>query len=481
MHLTLLHTNDLHGHVEELAHLATMARRLRAEVEAAGGHCLLVDLGDAEERTVLEMAVTQGAAAMAYLRVAGYDLGTIGNGAPLSFGPQVIPGMAAAAGFPFMAANLLDQDGRLVPGCTPSLVREVGGVRVGFIGMAPRWEFWTWFGLQNPEPAPIVRAEMERLQAAGATVIVLLSHLGLAEDLRLLTSVRDIDLILGGHSHTTIYGGVLQGETLIAQAGDYGRFLGRVDLEIDDETGRVSGKRATLVPLDPSTEPNPAVLAEVEHQRQMVAARLQEPVGQLTADLPFDAIAESPASNLLADALRLRTGADVALVQPTHLLGGLEAGTVTLGQLYQACRSPGNPAWRTLSGAQLLALVEAGLDPQRAERATPWGRSRPNGTVAVSGFSARYDRAAPAGQRLSQAMVAGQPLQPECSYLVAGSDAEMTGLAWRDERQQSQLGFELADDDVTYEVPATLREVLEEHIRTHSPLAPPPVGRIRPA
>ena len=54
MNLTILHTNDLHGHVDELTVLAAMARRIRSEVEAAGGYCLLVDCGDAEERSVLE-------------------------------------------------------------------------------------------------------------------------------------------------------------------------------------------------------------------------------------------------------------------------------------------------------------------------------------------------------------------------------------------------------------------------------------------
>ena len=166
MNLTILHTNDLHGHVDELTRLATTARRIRREVEAAGGHCLLVDCGDAEERSVLEMAVTQGQAAMVCLRAAGYDLAVVGNGAPLSFGPQVVADMAEAFGQPLLAGNLLDQDGALIAGCTPWVVRTVGGVTIGFIGMAPRWEYWTWFGLQNPESAPIVRAGIEQVHQA---------------------------------------------------------------------------------------------------------------------------------------------------------------------------------------------------------------------------------------------------------------------------------------------------------------------------
>lgn len=478
MQLTFLHTNDLHGHLEELTRLVTAARRLRAEVEAAGGHCLQVDCGDSEDRTVLEMAVTKGLAAAIYLAAASYDLAAVGNGAALSFGPQVIAPMAEAAGFPLLCANLLEADGNLVAGCTPSVLRVLGGVRVGLIGLAPHWHYWTLFGLQNPDPVPIVEQEMQRLREQGATVLVLLSHLGLAEDLQLLGRVRGIDLILGGHSHTTIFAGLIQGQTLVAQAGDYGRFLGRVDLEIDDASGQVVERRATLIPVSMEEEPDPALVAAIQKQRTVVEGLLAEPLGRLTGELAFDPIDESPAGNLLADCVRARTGADVVLCQPTHLLAGLPAGIVTLADLYQACKSPGNPAWRWLTGAQLLEMLEAGLDSARAEVTAPWGRGRPNGRMAVSAMTATYDPAAARGERLRDVQVAGQPLDPQQTYQVAGSDAEMTDLAWRDSSGHSLLSFALAEEDACFEVPIVLREVLEAYLRDHSPVVPPATGRI---
>lgn len=480
MRLTLLHTNDLHGHVDELACLTAQARRLRADIEAEGGHCLLVDSGDAEERTVLEMAVTKGRAAMAYMRAAGYDLAAIGNGAALSFGPQVIAPMAEEAGFPLLAANLVWADtGQLVAGCTPSLIMEIGRIRLGFIGLAPRWHFWTLFGLQNPDPVPIVRAELRKLRQDGATVVVLLSHLGLAEDLQLLTQIHDIDLVLGAHSHTTIYRGLMQGETLVAQAGDYGRYLGRVDLEIDEDSGQVTNKRAMLIPVDMMEEPDAALLDTVDQQQVLVTNLLAQPIGELSAVLSYDPLEESPAANLLADAVRLRTRADAALCQPTHLLAGMPAGTVTLKRIYRACKSPGNPAWRQMTGAQLLEMLDLGLATERARRIAPWGRGRPNGRIAVSGVTATYDEHAPTGQRLTDVLISGEPLDPQRRYTVAGSDAEMTSLAWEDSDHSSLLSFELSEDDVTYEVPTVLREVLEDYVREHSPVKPPAVGRIR--
>ena len=71
--LTILHTNDVHGRVGQLSRVAALARHIRREVEAEGGHCLLLDGGDAEDTILLESSVTKGSAVMALLRAAGYD------------------------------------------------------------------------------------------------------------------------------------------------------------------------------------------------------------------------------------------------------------------------------------------------------------------------------------------------------------------------------------------------------------------------
>lgn len=77
--LTILHTNDMHGRVEQLARIATLAREMRAEVTAGGGYCLLLDVGDAEDTILLESSVTKGSAVMSLLRAAGYDQSALGN------------------------------------------------------------------------------------------------------------------------------------------------------------------------------------------------------------------------------------------------------------------------------------------------------------------------------------------------------------------------------------------------------------------
>jgi 2',3'-cyclic-nucleotide 2'-phosphodiesterase (5'-nucleotidase family) len=106
--LTILHTNDLHGRLQQLERIATLAKRIRSEVQARGGFCVLWDAGDAEDTTLLESSMTKGSAVSALMRAAGYELATLGNTTPMRYGPQVIPGLARRFGQSLLAANLFN-------------------------------------------------------------------------------------------------------------------------------------------------------------------------------------------------------------------------------------------------------------------------------------------------------------------------------------------------------------------------------------
>ena len=92
--LTILHTNDVHGRVTQLSRIATLARRIRREVTASGGYCVLWDAGDIEDPTLFESCMTKGSAALAILRGASYDLAALGNASIIRYGPQCVPQLA---------------------------------------------------------------------------------------------------------------------------------------------------------------------------------------------------------------------------------------------------------------------------------------------------------------------------------------------------------------------------------------------------
>jgi 2',3'-cyclic-nucleotide 2'-phosphodiesterase (5'-nucleotidase family) len=480
MQLTILHTNDLHGHVERLAYLSSMARRIRAEAEAAGGAVLLLDVGDAEEKSLLESDVTKGAAVMALLSAAGYHAMAVGNGAPLSYGPQCLPDMAAAASFPLLAANFTwAESGKIVEGVTPAVLLVAGGVNVGLIGLAPLFDFWSLFGVDVPQGIEAVRHWRDELRAQGATIIVVLSHQGSRSDRKLAQAVDGLDVIIGGHLHEELPEGLWEGETLICQAGDYGRFLGRVDLTVDDVTGRVTEKQALLLPLDESLGPDPAAALEWQRQQMLVAEMLDQPIGETIAPLPHDPLRESPMGNFLADVLRERMDSQVALCISGSLHEGLPGGTVTLGDMCNACSSPGNPGRTILTGAQLREMLSLGLDPERSSQRPHFLRGRPLGILAVSGMRVEVDHAAPDGQRIRRVWVGKELLRDDECYTIAATDFEMDGMTYRGlEDRIPGVSFTIPPEAVEYELPTVLREAMEDYLRRHSPAPVPDLGRL---
>ncbi len=255
--LTILHTNDLHGHTLPFAY--TEPERSKDEQQSVGGAArratlirelkkkaknpvMVIDLGDVATRGPLTNAY-EGIADIEALNATGYDIGTIGNN---EFKLKDAAERFDAAGaqnallqvlrrshFPWVCANAGVGEaakGELIPGVHPYLVREINGVRVGFLGLTaprsngyPQVKGW-WVG--DPVEAakkwvPIVRKNCD--------VLVALTHIGVDDDKK-IAEVPGIDAIVGGDSHTFLYKPLVINGVPIVQTGEFGVNLGKFDL-----------------------------------------------------------------------------------------------------------------------------------------------------------------------------------------------------------------------------------------------------------
>jgi 2',3'-cyclic-nucleotide 2'-phosphodiesterase (5'-nucleotidase family) len=203
IHLSIFHTNDMHGRLEAMARLSAFVRRLRAEAEAQGRLAFFWDAGDAEDRRVRLCSISKGAAFAPILNAMGYTLATMGNSISLPYGPQAMAAVAARSDFPILAANCRDGDGPLPEGLQEQvLIPLPGGLRMGVFGLTAPWgNAYEIFGLHFPDFCDVARGLVGRLREQGAAPIVLLSHLGLEDDRRLAEAVPGVDLIIGAHSH----------------------------------------------------------------------------------------------------------------------------------------------------------------------------------------------------------------------------------------------------------------------------------------
>lgn len=466
--LTILHTNDIHGRVEQLTRIAGFVRRIRREVEAAGGHCIYVDAGDSEDTTLLESSLTKGSSMNAMLRGAGCDYVALGNAIPLRYGPQAIANMAHHLGQPLLCANFCDEHGNLVAGLKPFTVHEFNPLKLGIIGLtAPISAYASFFKIRSEPFETILPGLIEKVKAQGATTVLLISHLASDVDQKLAEKIPGVDIVVGAHDHKQISPPLKINDTLIVQAGEYGQFLGRLDLDIDPASGRITHYEGTLLPINQSLPPDPEAIAAVDAERVRVQSLMSRVVGKLSA--PFDLAddRECAAGNLLADALLDRMqGAELAFVLAGQWQTGLESGPLTQGALFAANRSTANPGKVELTGAQIEGFLKNALKPENASQAPHFLRGRKMGLAHVAGMTVRYD---PADMETLEVQVGNQPLDKERKYIVATTDMEVSDV---------HKYLVVPDELMEYEVPTIMPEVLEEYISKNSPISLPKSGRL---
>lgn len=292
MRLTVLHFNDLHGRLDQLPRLFTLIQRERAQARAAGRQVLLLDAGDSSDSAQWESGITSGRANFALLEAMGVQATVIGDAEALQWGSAALTRLVAAVAFPVLSANLVNcaaPDRLAVPKQQASTLIDCGGFLVGVIGVTQdQGGIDARHGFCCASPRLALRREIDALRAQDVRFLLLLSHLGLAldpadrqawddpaayGDEQVAADFPEIGAIVGGHTHLALQPPLVVGQTVIVQAGDYGRYLGRLDLELDDATGAITAHAGHLIPVDASVPSDPTISGTLELVREE-AARL---------------------------------------------------------------------------------------------------------------------------------------------------------------------------------------------------------------
>ena len=265
-------------------------------------------------------------------------------------------------------------------------------------------------GISVEEPVAVARRLVPRLRE-DADLVVVLSHMGIADDRRLAESVPGIDLIVGGHNHNLYARPVLVQNVPIVQAGERGGWLGRMDFRCND--GHLAPTDYAMIPIDAASPEDPEIAEEVRRITLEAEREMGKEVGfnaqELSAWRELIRREEAPFGNFVADLAREITLADVALFNAGGFRSSIPAGPVTLKSIYQAFPFRNELVLGELTGARLLAALErsAALDPS----------DNPGGFLQVSGV--RYGIA---DGRLANASIGDAPIDPARRYRIVTSD-----------------------------------------------------------
>ena len=250
--LTILYTNDIH---DRLAPLASLGELIEEE-RASGAPVLLFDSGDTWQDFRVPLYAVWGADEMvAWMNRVGYDAMAIGNH-ELYYGAQRLAKLSSQTNFPLLCANMIPLAGNPVP-FVPYTMISTGEMRVLVIGVitAEYLSYPDYPWLKYIDAAQAIQKALKEMEGK-ADFVVVLGHLSVARAVQIARVVPDIDVFLTGHSHETTPDPVREGKTLILQAGAFGRYLGRLKLEIDLQSGEIVSARNLLL----ETKKTPVVL-----------------------------------------------------------------------------------------------------------------------------------------------------------------------------------------------------------------------------
>ncbi len=234
-----------YGKIGGLDRLAAVVKKVRAE---RGDKVLLLDGGDTWQGS-LGANASKGQDMVDCMALLKPDAMT--GHWEFTYGETRVKQLIESLGFPFLALNIRDTEWN-EPAFEPMKMFTRGGVKVAVLGQAfpytpvanPRWLMPKWsFGIREED----VRTQADKARKAGAQLVVLLSHNGFDVDRKLASRVAGIDVILTSHTHDALPEAVTVGKTLLIASGSHGKFVSRLDLDV--QNGAVRGFHYKLIPL----------------------------------------------------------------------------------------------------------------------------------------------------------------------------------------------------------------------------------------
>jgi len=370
-----------------LARVATVHTRLVDQ-----GPILFVLAGDVLSPSLLSKYYG-GRQMVEALNAAKLDYATFGNH-EFELEHDTLVARIAASNFKWISSNCTETNGTPFPKVLPWDTLRVSGHKVGLFGLTLIGNYRRYVRCVNPDSAAHVA--IDTLSALGADLIVAITHQTVTADRDLLSREPKLDLVLGGHEHEA-HDSVVSGRHVLkadanARTAQFVTLCG----------GKGQWRQAVgLVPIDSRLPSDTAVSRVVEAWDDSLRQRLGPERAVATTTAPIDARdevsrkRESALGDLVADAIRAETGADVALINAgsMRLDDVIRAGSLTNYQLESIFLFPDETRIVSfpVAGERLRELLEYGVSDSALGK---------GGFLQVSGVTFTYDPARPSGKRL---------------------------------------------------------------------------------
>lgn len=428
--LTIMQINDTHSYIEPHQELFWSGNK--AYYKKAGGfsristilknerknkgNVLTFDGGDTIHGTY-QAVHTKGEDMIPILNEMGLDAMT--THWEFAYGPDHFIKFKENLDYPVLAINCYYEDNdELV--FNPYIIKEFDNIRVGVIGIAATivdkvmpdsFSEGVYFTFGNKElPKYINKLKKEE----EVDLIVVLSHLGFPQEAKLAREVNGIDVLLSGHTHNRIHEPAVINDTIIIQSGCHGSFVGRLDLEIEND--RVTNFNHDLITVTQDIAPDSKIEDMIDNIMKPYRDKLNQIIGYTDIGLNRNLVLETTMDNFLLDSIIDLTGADLAFSNGWRYGAPIPKGPITLNDLWNII--PVNPpiSLVELTGQELWDMMEENLE--RTFSRNPYNQM--GGYVKrCMGLTLYFKVENPNGQRIQRLFINENLVDPNKVYKAA--------------------------------------------------------------
>ena len=407
-----------YGRIGGLAHMATLIKAIRAERPK---NTILVDVGDTWQGSLTSLK-TQGEDMVDAMNSLGVEVMT--GHWEFTYGSERVLELIDKLDFPFLAGNIRDTDFN-EPVFESTKFFERGGVNVAIIGQAfpyspianPRYMMADWsFGIQEE----LIRDNVKTARQNGADLVVLASHNGFDVDRKLASRVDGIDVILTGHTHDAIPGVIKVNDTLLIATGSHGKFIGRLDLDVQNK--KIENYRYKLIPIFSDViTPDPEIDGLIKSIRAPHAEQLNEVLATTENTLYRRGTFNGTFDDLICQAIMQERDAEIALSPGFRWGRSLPPGSnITGDDLFSQTAITYPACYRNEMTGELLKTI---LEDVADNLFNPDPYYQQGGDmVRVGGMGYSIDVAKPIGERISNMTLlkTGAPIEAGSKYTVGG-------------------------------------------------------------
>lgn len=481
--IRILHINDFHGFAEPyksfgsdeylggIVFLSSKIKSLRNEKPS-----LLLAAGDMFQGNNWANLV-YGSSVTEMMNIMKFDAMVVGNH-EFDFGQEVLKKRISEVSFPILGANV---EG--IESLQPYIIKNISGINVGIIGVVtedtpvsthPR----NVTGLEFKNVEDTLKKYLNKIRDK-VDLIIVISHIGYANDRKIAEQINGIDLIIGGHSHTKVDIPIKVNNTLIAQAWEHGKALGVVDITF--ENGEIIKSKGYLEEIKPiSGREDLEVKSILEKYKKKVDEVLDKSIGMTLTDLDGENVRkdETNLGNFIADIIKETAGADAALINAGTIRTGIKKGEIKVKHIYSVLPFDNYIVAIKLTGRQIKEALEHGVSAiEKNEGRFP----------QISGISFEYDPEARIGERIISIYINGESIDMGKEYsvatndfIVAGGDGyKVFGEALKSSKDFSITGGAIKSEKLVYNEPGKwLRDVVVDYIIKKGVILPSKEGRI---